>query len=365
MRVDQAFSDLIGRVYDCSLDQGLWPRALEDICGVLNGKFADLTVFDGVRGVMQVQASYGIPPELLESMLRHAHLNPAIPMGLVYPLGEPWCGSRQMGVEQFRKSLYWRSCMAGAGTLDVLAVAITRKVTQFGAWEVTGSEERGLFSDEDLDIARVITPHIRRAVEISGAIRHNAGVERTLQEMLEHVAAGAVIIARDGIIRFRNQAAEAELRDGSLVREVQGRLVGSHPEVGRLLAQLGEHPTRRQDGYDALVANEKGRQLHITWACLDRVADAVDAPFLILLKSPDADLRTPLGAAVDLFGLTGAEAQTLAQILEGRSLEEAGAVLGVARSTVKSHLDDIFAKSGTRRQTELVARVMGLVTAVK
>jgi DNA-binding CsgD family transcriptional regulator len=69
--------------------------------------------------------------------------------------------------------------------------------------------------------------------------------------------------------------------------------------------------------------------------------------------------------AVEVFGLTGAETQTLAQVLEGRSLEEAGAILGVARSTMKSHLDDIFAKSGTRRQAELVARVMGLVTALR
>jgi DNA-binding CsgD family transcriptional regulator len=69
--------------------------------------------------------------------------------------------------------------------------------------------------------------------------------------------------------------------------------------------------------------------------------------------------------AVDMFGLTQAETETLAQILEGRSLDEAGAVLGVARSTVKSHGDGIFAKSGTRRQAELVTCVMGLVTPVR
>jgi DNA-binding CsgD family transcriptional regulator len=84
-----------------------------------------------------------------------------------------------------------------------------------------------------------------------------------------------------------------------------------------------------------------------------------------MLRSPEPDLRTPLGIAAEVFGLTRAETETLAQVLEGRSLDEAGAVLGVARSTVKSHLDDIFAKSGTRRQAELVARVMGLATPVR
>jgi DNA-binding CsgD family transcriptional regulator len=182
---------------------------------------------------------------------------------------------------------------------------------------------------------------------------------------LDRLAAGAVIVAPDGLIRFRNEAAEAEFRDGSFVREVQGRMVGARAEVARFLAQIGAHPTHRQAGFDVVVANGAGRRLHITWACLDRVAEAADAPFLLLLKSPEPDLRTPLGMAAEIFALTGAEMQTLAQVLEGRSLEEAGAVLGIARSTVKSHLDAIFAKSGTRRQAELVARVMGLATTVR
>jgi DNA-binding CsgD family transcriptional regulator len=365
MRVDPAFSDLVGQVYDCSLDKDRWPAVLGEICGVLRGKMADLSVFDGSGAAMQVHASHGWPPELLDRVLRHTHLNPALPLGMVHPLGEPWCGSREMGVERFRRTLYWQSCMKGEGTLDLVAVTITRKTTQTGFWAVTGGEERGVFSDEDLDFARAITPHIRRAVEISGVIQHQASVERTLHRMLDRLAAGAVIVTPDGLIRFRNEAAEAELRNGTFVREVQGRLVGARAEVARVLAQLGSHPTRRQGGFDVVVADGTGRQLHITWACLDRVAEAADAPFLLLLKEPEPDLRTPLGMAAEIFGLTAAEIQTLAQILEGRSLDEAGQVLGIARSTVKSHLDDIFAKSGTRRQAELVARVMGLATTVR
>ena len=133
-------------------------RALEDICGVLNAKFADLAIFDGLRVAMQVQASYGWPRELLENMLRHAHLNPALPKGLVYPLGEPWCGSRQMGVDQFRKSLYWRSCMAGAGTMDVVSVGSPARSPSSGPGEVTGSEECALFSDDEIDVARRSRP---------------------------------------------------------------------------------------------------------------------------------------------------------------------------------------------------------------
>jgi hypothetical protein len=181
MMVDQAFSKLIGRIYECALDNSHWPAVLGEVCDVLDARFGDLSVIDGVGGALQVHVVHGWQPEHIEHLVRHSHLNPAAPLGLIHPLGEPWCGSRAMEVEQFRQTFYWKACMDGLGTLDLLAVPITPKVTRFGVWKVTGTEARGVFSDEDIDFARTITPHVRRTVEISGLIQERSAVERTLR----------------------------------------------------------------------------------------------------------------------------------------------------------------------------------------
>jgi DNA-binding CsgD family transcriptional regulator len=269
-----------------------------------------------------------------------------------------------MGFDRFRETLYWKSGICDFGTMDLIAVPFVRKVMQVGVWEVTGAFERGPFSEENIDFARLITPHIRRAVEISGLLKYHPVIEGTLRSVLDRLAAAAVIIAPDRTIRFCNERAETEFRQGSFVRNVKGRLVAWHPEVARLLATLPDKMSRRQHGRDLVAVDGEGRRLHVTWAKLDRAADETDAPHLVLLRPPDPDLRTPLAAAAELFDLTAAETQTLAQILEGRSLDEASAVLGVARSTVKTHLDAVFTKSGTHRQPDLVRRVMGLVTTL-
>ena len=55
-----------------------------------------------------------------------------------------------------------------------------------------------------------------------------------------------------------------------------------------------------------------------------------------------------------LFGLTAAEAAVFEQIAAGRDVPRAAAALGVAQSTVRTHLLRIYDKTGVRRQAELV-----------
>lgn len=64
------------------------------------------------------------------------------------------------------------------------------------------------------------------------------------------------------------------------------------------------------------------------------------------------------------FGLTVAERRLLALLFEGMSLAGAALSLGVARTTVRTHLQRIFDKTGRRRQSDLV-RLVALGTARK
>jgi DNA-binding CsgD family transcriptional regulator len=71
------------------------------------------------------------------------------------------------------------------------------------------------------------------------------------------------------------------------------------------------------------------------------------------------DLATPLLAAPDriaaILGLTSAEGRLVAQLVEGREMGEAAEWLGISIHTARSQLKSVFAKTGTHRQTELVA----------
>jgi DNA-binding CsgD family transcriptional regulator len=57
---------------------------------------------------------------------------------------------------------------------------------------------------------------------------------------------------------------------------------------------------------------------------------------------------------IRLYGLSRAEARVAALLGQGMRLEEVGQALGLTYETVRKHLKQIFAKTATDRQAELV-----------
>lgn len=58
-----------------------------------------------------------------------------------------------------------------------------------------------------------------------------------------------------------------------------------------------------------------------------------------------------------LFGLTASEAAVAAAVGAGQSLEDIAAARGVSVQTVRTQLKQIFAKTGTNRQSALAALI--------
>jgi DNA-binding CsgD family transcriptional regulator len=67
----------------------------------------------------------------------------------------------------------------------------------------------------------------------------------------------------------------------------------------------------------------------------------------------DQNRASHLRRAIRLFELTAAESRLLDILCSGASIPQAAALLGVARTTARTHLQRIFDKSGTRRQSDL------------
>ncbi len=59
-----------------------------------------------------------------------------------------------------------------------------------------------------------------------------------------------------------------------------------------------------------------------------------------------------------LYSLTHSEAELVRLLSQGNSLEEAAEVRGVSINTIRSHLRNIFLKTDTRRQGDLVRLVL-------
>jgi DNA-binding CsgD family transcriptional regulator len=63
----------------------------------------------------------------------------------------------------------------------------------------------------------------------------------------------------------------------------------------------------------------------------------------------------------EIFKLTIAEARLAARLAAGSGLDDVSDELGIAKETGRYHLKSIFAKTGARRQAELVALFAGML----
>lgn len=73
------------------------------------------------------------------------------------------------------------------------------------------------------------------------------------------------------------------------------------------------------------------------------------------VRHPNADILN------NIFDLTPAQSRVARSLLSGKTLQETARDLKLSRETVKSHLDAVFVKTGTHRQSDLVILLSSLL----
>jgi DNA-binding CsgD family transcriptional regulator len=87
-------------------------------------------------------------------------------------------------------------------------------------------------------------------------------------------------------------------------------------------------------------------------------AGATSSGFAVFVQDPMTAPLNPGEGFAKLYGLTPAELRILMAIAVGNGPQEAANILGISLSTVKSHLQHIFNKTGTNRQADLMQLLM-------
>jgi len=95
------------------------------------------------------------------------------------------------------------------------------------------------------------------------------------------------------------------------------------------------------------------------------VCGAFPASVAIFAQDPVVVPPFPGEAFAKLHGLTGGELRVLLAMAPGLSVKEAAEVLGIGETTAKTHLQRIYDKTGTAKQTELMNLFLSSAPPVK
>ena len=227
----------------------------------------------------------------------------------------------------------------------------------------------GLVGDRELDVLRLLAPHMRRAVTISNMLDAAKIAASSFESALDTLNVGIFLVNSETRIIHANLAARQMLVEGCPVRSILGKLQLAQPAATAALSAA----IAKADGDEAGMGRSgigvptlgAGGQPHLAHVLPLRqgtvrqrlVPAAVAAVFI---APSQAGPPVPAAALGALYDLTPAEARILVDIAAGRTPSATALTLGVAEATVRTHLARVFAKTGTSRQADLVRLVASL-----
>ena len=226
---------------------------------------------------------------------------------------------------------------------------------------VSRSPRADMFSEEDRELFQAISGHLARIVTIAeriGWMQTSLGLG-----VLEAMDEAAILLDRQGRVIEMTRGAERLMGDSL---NVVGRKVTAPDRTvaSRIAAALRKAVAEGPDEQPPLRLERPGRRpLLLDIVPVPNRFDGVFmfARFLLLLT--DLERQPPPTAALlgQVFGLSPAEARIAIELAAGFSLSEAADRSGITRETAKSHLNAIFYKTDTNRQSALVGLIRGLM----
>jgi DNA-binding CsgD family transcriptional regulator len=185
---------------------------------------------------------------------------------------------------------------------------------------------------------------------------------------LDHFDAGFVAVFPDGKILHANRMAHEMMAEGWPIQANNGSLQACSKKATTLLLKSLRQVTQtteRSPSDDisldiclADAASPKGVAIATMKPLLNTRLES--SPVAIFVTSIKSRGDCALAAIAECFGLTPAETRTLHHFVEGGTVANAGQALAVSENTVKTHLQNIFAKTRSSRQAQLIKLINDL-----
>ncbi len=224
-----------------------------------------------------------------------------------------------------------------------------------------GSER---FMPEAEVLMNTLSPHVHRALDLGfrfAALRKRASDKL---EALNRMDCAVAALNQDGSIAFMNRRAEHILAAGDGLRIRHECIVADNHQDNEELWRLLRNTIGAQSkgmaapGGATAVSRPSGRRSYAVTvapgAGMPHVAGVPTTWALVFIADPEVHAELPTERIARLYGLTAAEAQLAVALAMGQSVNEYADAHELSLHTVRSALKQVFAKTDTGRQVELV-----------
>ncbi len=366
--MDMSLLGIVSGFYDASMDRRMWPQTLRRLADACGARTAAIAVHDYETGAGRLMHWAVIDPDYLASYeTRYARRNVWLQSEEHFRSpGAVWTGQQIVSDTQLMATDFYREWLVPQNLLHHLFGILDRRGSVVTVLVFARAEGDGAFGDKEITLLRLLMPKLRRGFEAGQAFRRAQDVQRIAIEALDAMPVGVLILNESGGVLGANKGARRIVDSGDVLtigedglavdwgwRRLRFRdlLVGERGKGGGRRNRVPEVP--------AFTIARGGRLRPISVVVVpigegDGGRSGGSPAAIVYVGDPDQPAEIDPARLSQIYGLSRAEARVVALLATGQRLDEVAENLGVAYETVRKHLKQVFAKTGTDRQAELV-----------
>jgi DNA-binding CsgD family transcriptional regulator len=354
---------LLSRIYDSG--SGDWAPLLEDIKRFLGGNATALILHDFRHNLGSILFASGYNRKYIHSRAAtDARHNVWLARERDYRVpGTIHVGEQLVPDDELVRTRFYAEWLEPQHLHHRLCAVLSREEATAVFLEVMRPREAAAFDHDDIERCRLLLPHLQRAFQMYRRMMA-LQVERDVAfRALDQLPWGVMFVDRHRKRLAANRHAQELLiaGDGLTARgnTLRADLADETARLERLLSDALDRSGREGAGGTLSITRPSGAPplnvvivpLHIK---TERFAE--QGPIAaIFVTDPDMPLHGSTQQQLrELYSLTPGEARFAASLLEGKSVEEAGAAMGITLNTARAYLKRIYQKTGVRRQPELM-----------
>ncbi|WP_050462214.1 helix-turn-helix transcriptional regulator [Herbaspirillum autotrophicum] len=363
----QRFGQLLELIYDSVQDLSRIAPAMELMCtelGAVAGHYVHMDL-----ATREVTASCVSSDDYQSGDLEYKNYYSQVDNRLGWlaagQVGE-WRADHQHFDENFvRKSEIYNDFLFKYGGRHMVVGRIGEHVGQSEAVALLRPLGAPEYAENEYAYLRGLSSHWMRSSVLRRQVQKLERQQAADESITAHLPYGTVWVNAEGRIVAINQQASAilALADGLLVR--QDKLRAVHPDDMEKLSravQMATAPQGRQGQWFGIRRRKQSVPLLVSVipATMPQALDPLSGgPFALLILQDPRRQTLPQATQLQLiFRLTPAETRLVEALLDNETIESYALKMNVSRNTVRTHLASLFAKTGTRRQAELLRALL-------
>jgi DNA-binding CsgD family transcriptional regulator len=363
--LDARVLSLIDLLYGAAMDETLWPKALEQLADLTGSQGATFwTLESSLEPRLPVFTTFNFDNDFIQDYLEHmVPLDPTVKYLVAHP-DQPIVHDGLILTEREKDFSAYYDWQRRKCDINYRMVGQTRPApgVQAGV-ALHRSRNAGRYEAEDLDLFGFVHSHVQRALAIAIRLGSLGAMNACTTAMLDRNPAAILLLDQSKRIVYANARAEAFRSGQDGVRlSPAGILLARKQENDKLQHLIARILSAQQvPGGSAgvmYVVRPSGKRPFCIAVARVRTQYGMLTAFrpalCIAIADPEARTFVATDDLATAFGLTKAEAKLAVLLATGEELRSAASILGITYGTARARLAQIFDKTQTRRQAELV-----------